>query len=91
MNSQSLKLGRAALAALLATGLLPRPHAGEAPELAAQVAAGTLPPLEERLPANPLVVPVVERDRRLRRHLALGDGRRRRRAAGSTARCRTRT
>ena len=57
-------------------------HAGEAPELAALVAAGTLPPLEERLPANPLVVPVVDADRRLQRHLALGDGRRRRRALG---------
>lgn len=30
--------------------------AGEAPELAALVSAGTLPPLEERLPANPVVV-----------------------------------
>ncbi|WP_421726046.1 ABC transporter substrate-binding protein [Bauldia sp.] len=32
----------------------------EAPELAAQVAAGTLPPLAERLPANPLVVTPFE-------------------------------
>lgn len=38
--------------ALMASGAL----AGEAPMLAEQVAAGTLPPLEERLPANPLVV-----------------------------------
>ena len=30
--------------------------AGEAPMLAELVAAGSLPPLEERLPANPLVV-----------------------------------
>lgn len=34
---------------------------GEAPQLAARVAAGELPPVEERLPGNPLVVPVVER------------------------------
>jgi peptide/nickel transport system substrate-binding protein len=32
----------------------------EAPDLAAQVAAGQLPPLEERLPKNPLVVEPVE-------------------------------
>lgn len=34
---------------------------GEAPMLAERVAAGELPPVAERLPANPLVVPVVER------------------------------
>jgi peptide/nickel transport system substrate-binding protein len=34
---------------------------GEAPQLAQRVAAGELPPVEERLPTNPLVVPVVER------------------------------
>jgi peptide/nickel transport system substrate-binding protein len=55
---------RAALAALLIAGglstvTLPA-RAGEAPELAALVAAGSLPPLEERLPDNPLVVPVVD-------------------------------
>lgn len=33
---------------------------GEAPELAAMVAAGTLPPVEERLPLNPLVVEPAE-------------------------------
>jgi peptide/nickel transport system substrate-binding protein len=32
----------------------------EAPELAAMVKAGTLPPVEERLPANPLVTTPVE-------------------------------
>jgi len=31
----------------------------EAPDLAAQVASGALPPVTERLPANPVVVPVV--------------------------------
>jgi peptide/nickel transport system substrate-binding protein len=33
----------------------------EAPSLAEQVKAGKLPPVEKRLPENPLVVPVVER------------------------------
>lgn len=33
----------------------------EAPQLAERVSAGELPPVEERLPDNPLVVPVVER------------------------------
>lgn len=33
----------------------------EAPQLQALVEAGQLPPVEERLPANPLAVPVVER------------------------------
>ncbi|NLF12315.1 MAG: ABC transporter substrate-binding protein [Anaerolineaceae bacterium] len=32
----------------------------EAPALAEQVAAGSLPPVEERLPQNPVVMPVVE-------------------------------
>ncbi len=34
----------------------------EAPMLAEKVAAGELPPVEERLPANPLVVPLAEGD-----------------------------
>src|SRR5881397_207155 len=33
----------------------------EAPTLAEQVKAGKLPPVDKRLPADPLVVPVVER------------------------------
>jgi len=33
----------------------------EAPSVAEEVAAGSLPPVEERLPAEPLIVPVVER------------------------------
>ena len=33
---------------------------GEAPDLAARVRQGELPPVEERLPANPLVIDVVE-------------------------------
>ena len=34
--------------------------AGEAPELASQVKAGSLPPLNERIPEVPLVLPVVD-------------------------------
>ena len=33
---------------------------GESPDLASMVSAGTLPPVEERLPESPLVVPVFE-------------------------------
>lgn len=47
-------------AGLLASAALTAPALaadyGEAPELAEMVAAGTLPPVEERLPENPLVV-----------------------------------
>jgi peptide/nickel transport system substrate-binding protein len=55
------------LAALGATAAGPAPDAAaqtrykEAPVLAEQVKAGRLPPVERRLPENPLVVPVVER------------------------------
>ncbi len=38
------------------------PKYNEAPALAEQVAAGTLPPVAERLPANPRVVPLAEGD-----------------------------
>ncbi|MDP6330653.1 MAG: ABC transporter substrate-binding protein, partial [SAR324 cluster bacterium] len=34
--------------------------AGEAPQLASQVKAGSLPPLNERLPEVPLILPVVD-------------------------------
>ena len=52
-------------AAALALGWLPATHAAaqtftEAPDLAAQVAAGTLDPVEERLPVTPLVVEPLE-------------------------------
>lgn len=40
--------------------LAPEAELREAPMLAAMVQAGTLPPLEERLPLNPQVIPVVE-------------------------------
>jgi peptide/nickel transport system substrate-binding protein len=52
----------AAGVALAATPLAPRLAAArEAPSLAAEVAAGRLPPLAERLPAEPLVVQPVDR------------------------------
>jgi peptide/nickel transport system substrate-binding protein len=49
---KTVRWGIAIALALAATG---HALAGEAPSLAAKVAAGELPPLEERLPANPLV------------------------------------
>jgi peptide/nickel transport system substrate-binding protein len=50
------------LALGLAVGLSAAPAgAGESPMLAERVQAGTLPPLEERLPENPLVVTPVDR------------------------------
>jgi peptide/nickel transport system substrate-binding protein len=54
------------LSALILGGLLASvaclgaARAGEAPMLAAQVVAGKLPPLEQRLPENPLKVDVVD-------------------------------
>src|SRR5690242_9697913 len=39
----------------------PAPRYAEAPALAEQVRAGRLPPVQERLPETPLVVPVVEK------------------------------
>ena len=36
------------------------PEAKEAPMLAEQVSAGTIPPLDERMPTNPCVMPVME-------------------------------
>jgi hypothetical protein len=39
---------------------VPAPKFSEAPVLAEQVKAGTLPPLDERLPTNPLVVESTE-------------------------------
>jgi len=49
------------IAASLAAGATLPLQAGEAPMLAERVENGTLPPLEERLPENPLVVKPVER------------------------------
>lgn len=51
----ALALGSAALPLAALPAL-----AGEAPALKAMVDAGTLPPLEERIPANPYVMEVVE-------------------------------
>ena len=55
--------GRWALGCVLSLACLgPLPsNAGEAPSLAPLVTAGTLPPLEKRLPDKPLVVNVVDR------------------------------
>jgi len=55
------------VAAALAMPFLPSAYAQEgkykeAPMLAAKVAAGELPPVEERLPENPRVVPLAEGD-----------------------------
>lgn len=47
-------------AALLGSALMLPSFAGEAPQLAAMVAAGDLPPLEERLPSNPYVLTPLE-------------------------------
>jgi peptide/nickel transport system substrate-binding protein len=46
----------AATLAVAAVSAVPLASAGEAPELAAKVQAGELPPLAERLPENPMVV-----------------------------------
>ncbi|MBA2665499.1 MAG: ABC transporter substrate-binding protein [Trueperaceae bacterium] len=54
------RLTALALCALLALGVaLAQPYA-EAPELAERVAAGDLPPVDERLPADPLVYEPVD-------------------------------
>ncbi len=47
--------------ALVGAAAVSAASAGEAPELAEMVAAGTLPPLEERLPESPYVYEPVER------------------------------
>lgn len=49
------------LLGLLAQSLAQGSGYNEAPQLAQLVTAGQLPPVEERLPDNPMVVPVVER------------------------------
>jgi peptide/nickel transport system substrate-binding protein len=61
-----MTLVAALVLALVATAGLPAPGAAqgkykESPALAEQVKAGKLPPVDQRLPENPLVVPVVER------------------------------
>jgi len=56
-------IGLAAGAGALATGetVLAQGKYKEAPSLAELVKAGKLPPVDQRLPQNPLVVPVVEK------------------------------
>ncbi len=64
-----MRMIAAGLLATLASGLLPATPLNaqtaqrwnEAPALAEQVRAGRLPPVTERLPEQPLVVPVVDR------------------------------
>jgi len=51
----------ALLATLVGTASAQPAKLHEAPALTEQVKAGKLPPVEKRLPADPLVVPVVER------------------------------
>ena len=45
---------------LLGAGMATAAEYKEAPELAEMTAAGTLPPVEERLPENPIVVKAIE-------------------------------
>ena len=83
MNSISrrlfLSVSSAALAAS-AVGIRPALAAaatGEAPMLKALVDSGTLPPLADRLPKNPMVVTPLQRSGQVWRHLALDHRRRR--------------
>ena len=63
-NRRVALIGLAAGAGALATGNLARAQGGpykESPLLAELVKAGKLPPVDQRLPEKPLVVPVVEK------------------------------
>src|SRR5258708_11030984 len=63
MKRREALIGLAAGAGLLAAGeaLAQGGPYKESPLLAEQVKAGKLPPVEQRLPEKPLVVPVVEK------------------------------
>src|SRR5258708_12124215 len=63
MKRREALIGLAAGAGLLAAGdaLAQSGPYKESPLLAEQVKAGKLPPVEQRLPEKPLVVPVVEK------------------------------
>src|SRR5882757_11538195 len=63
MKRREALIGLAAGAGLLATGeaLAQGGSYKESPLLAEQVKAGKLPPVEQRLPEKPLLVPVVEK------------------------------
>src|SRR6266851_4624469 len=63
LNRRQTLLGLAAGASALAVGetALAQGKYKEAPALAELVKAGKLPPIDKRLPENPLVVPVVEK------------------------------
>src|SRR5207249_6463847 len=56
-----LTIPAALLAITIGTASAQPTKFNEAPILAEQVKAGKLPPVEKRLPGDPLVVPVVER------------------------------
>ena len=60
-SSTLLLILLAVVAAPLGWSALAQSKYKEAPSLAEQVKAGKLPPLDQRLPAEPLVVPVTER------------------------------
>lgn len=59
MLSKSMRVGASALSFAVMFGL-PAAAFQEAPALKAKVEAGDLPPVEDRLPKNPLVLEVVE-------------------------------
>src|SRR2546429_6547021 len=63
LNRGQTLIGLAAGAGALATAetALAQGKYKEAPTLAELVKAGKLPPVDQRLPQNPLVVPVVEK------------------------------
>jgi peptide/nickel transport system substrate-binding protein len=63
LNRRQTLIGLAAGAGALATGetALAQGKYKESPALAELVKAGKLPPVDQRLPQNPLVVPVVEK------------------------------
>ena len=64
MKRREALIGLAAGAGLLAAGETALAQSGpykELPALAELVKAGKLPPVEQRLPEKPLVVPVVEK------------------------------
>ena len=63
MKRREALIGLAAGAGLLGTGeaLAQGGSYKESPLLAEQVKAGKLPPVEQRLPEKPLIVPVVEK------------------------------
>lgn len=60
--------GLVGAAILISAGAINSVQAGEAPALTALVEAGSLPPLAERLPKNPLVVDIAAEGKEVGRH-----------------------